>query len=482
MSKFLIENIEILDAPEAASSTMTKEGKRKWMYPIKASGRFYNARLVVGWLLIVFFVSLPIIKINGQPAVLIDFIHRKFALFGLMFYPTDTFLLLLFMVGSILSVIIGTAFLGRVWCGWGCPQTVYLEFVYRPIERFLEGPEHIRRRRDNSPMTFDTFWRKAVKFVLYLLISFALANVFVSYFVGWDHLLEWMQSSPFDNIGFFILMAGTTALMLFDFGYFREQMCAVTCPYARMQSVLLDKDSMIVSYDPGRGEPRAKRGKKVLQQEAEGLIEAKGDCIDCAACVRTCPTGIDIRDGLQLECIACTQCIDACDQIMDSIGKPRGLVRYTSEHEIEGTPTKIIRPRTIIYSTLILAIFVALFSLLAMRKPIDVNVGRDVGAPFIQMTPQEVANRIRFRVHNQGGENLTFTIKALSPANAKVIIVGSPETTLEAGEMKRVDTFVTVPNATFTGTDQVPVKFEVTFSNGYKNVSDFTLLGPSVQK
>ncbi|HCR49398.1 MAG TPA: cytochrome c oxidase accessory protein CcoG, partial [Bacteroidetes bacterium] len=204
--------------------------------------------------------------------------------------------------------------------------------------------------------------------------------------------------------------------------------------------------------------------------------------IDCAACVRTCPTGIDIRDGLQLECIACTQCIDACDQIMDSIGKPRGLVRYTSEHEIEGTPTKIIRPRTIIYSTLILAIFVALFSLLAMRKPIDVNVGRDVGAPFIQMTPQEVANRIRFRVHNQGGENLTFTIKALSPANAKVIIVGSPETTLEAGEMKRVDTFVTVPNATFTGTDQVPVKFEVTFSNGYKNVSDFTLLGPSVQK
>ncbi|MBN8587739.1 MAG: cytochrome c oxidase accessory protein CcoG [Rhodothermia bacterium] len=482
MSKFLIENIEILPADEEVISIMTKDGHRKWMYPIKSSGRFYNARLIVGWLLIAFFVSLPMIKINGQPAVLVDFIHRKFALFGQTFYPTDTFLLLLFMVGTILSVIIGTAFLGRVWCGWGCPQTVYLEFVYRPIERWLEGPEHVRRRRDMSPMSFDAFWRKAVKFVLYLMISFALANVFVSYFVGWDHLLDWMQGSPFDNLGFFILMAGTTALMLFDFGYFREQMCCIACPYARMQSVLLDKDSMIVSYDPSRGEPRAKRGKKVLQQEAEGLIEAKGDCIDCGACVRTCPTGIDIRNGLQLECIACTQCIDACDHIMDGIGKPRGLVRYTSEHEVEGTPTKIVRPRTIIYSTLILAIFVALFSLLAMREPINVNVGRSVGAPYIQMTPQEIANRIRFRVQNQGGQEISFTIKALSPASAKVIVAGPPVTKLARGEMKRVDTFVTVPNGVFSGSDQVPAKFEVTFSNGYKVESDFTLLGPTVRK
>ncbi|MDX1547055.1 MAG: cytochrome c oxidase accessory protein CcoG, partial [Rhodothermales bacterium] len=338
--------LTILDSPEEVLTTLTKDGKRRWMYPTPSPGRYQRARLVVGWLLIALFVALPLVPINGRPAVLLDVVRREFALFGLVFYPTDTFLLLLFMVGTFLAVVLFTALLGRVWCGWGCPQTVYLEFVFRPIERWVEGKEHVRKRRDDGPWTLDKVWRKGVKWALYLVLSLALAHVFVSYFVGWSQLTAWMQQPPAAHWGYFVIMALTTGLVLFDFGYFREQMCTITCPYARFQSVLLDPHSLIVSYDPVRGEPRG-RGK-----QRENL----GDCIDCFACVRTCPTGIDIRDGLQMECIACTQCIDACDDIMDRVGSPRGLIRYTSEQALEGKPTKRLRPRTVVYGGLLIVV------------------------------------------------------------------------------------------------------------------------------
>ncbi|MFK7848818.1 MAG: cytochrome c oxidase accessory protein CcoG, partial [Rhodothermales bacterium] len=318
---------EVLESPVEVLSTMTRDGKRKWLYPTLSAGIFHKRRLITGWALIVLFVMLPVIQINGKPAVLIDFIHREFALFGLIFYPTDTLLLLMVMISTVLGVGLFTALLGRVWCGWACPQTVYLEFVYRPIERWIEGKEHVRKRRNEGPWTWEKAWKKGLKFSIYLVISVLLANVFISYLVGWHNLLEWMQQPPAQNWGFFLTMTFTSGLILYDFGYFREQMCTIACPYARLQSVLLDEDSMIVSYDPNRGEPRARRGKKKMAQELAGEIPAQGDCIDCFACVRTCPTGIDIRDGLQMECIACTQCIDACDSIMDNINKPRGLIR-----------------------------------------------------------------------------------------------------------------------------------------------------------
>ncbi|RMF65280.1 MAG: cytochrome c oxidase accessory protein CcoG, partial [Bacteroidetes bacterium] len=366
------QNVGVLEAPEEVLTTLTREGKRKWLYPVPSEGRFTRWRRRVAWVLILLYLALPLIPINGRPAVLLDFVHREFALFGIIFYPTDTVLLMLSLILVILVVVLGTALLGRVWCGWACPQTVYMEFVFRPIERLIEGKEHVRKRRDEGPWTWDKIWRKTVKLGVFLLISLVLAHTFVAYFVGWDNLLMWMTEPPTRHWMFFVMMALTTGLVLFDFGYFREQMCTITCPYARMQSVLLDPDSLIVSYDPNRGEPRGK-GKK-----REGL----GDCIDCFACVRTCPTGIDIRDGLQMECIACTQCIDACDAIMDRIGKPRGLIRYTSENALAGKPTRIFRPRVVLYTAL-LAVVASLFVLtLVNRAPYDLDVGRSVGEPY----------------------------------------------------------------------------------------------------
>ena len=315
-------------------------------------------------------------------------------------------------------------------------------------------------------------------FFIYLLISLALALVFVSYFVGWHNLLDWMQQPPAQNWGFFLMMAFTTGLILYDFGYFREQMCTIACPYARMQSVLLDEDSMIVSYDPNRGEPRAKRGKKKIALELAGEIPSQGDCIDCAACVRTCPTGIDIRDGLQMECVACTQCIDACDVIMENIGKPKGLIRYTSEYELAGKQTKRLRPRTVVYGILIVSVFSVLVALLVGRGAFDIDVGRSVGEPFTVLPDGRISNRLRFRVRNQQQAPVAFTISAVQPEGIEVKIIGATPVNLEPSEMKRVETWVLIPAESFSS-DRLEASFQLSFDDGKVEIVPFTLLGPT---
>jgi cytochrome c oxidase accessory protein FixG len=459
----------ILDSPEEVLTTLTREGKRKWMYPTPSPGRYARRRRMLGWGLIALFVALPILRVNGKPAVLLDVVHREFALFGLTFYPTDTFLLLLFGIAALVAIALLTALLGRVWCGWGCPQTVYLEFVYRPIERLIEGKEHVRQRRDAGPWTWDKAWRKTAKWAVYAVLSVALAHVFVSYFVGWDALLRWMTGPPAEHWGFFLVMAVTTALVLFDFGYFREQMCTIACPYARFQSVLMDEDSMIVSYDPNRGEPRGK-GK-----QREGL----GDCIDCLACVRTCPTGIDIRDGLQMECVACTQCIDACDAIMLKVGQAPGLIRYTSEHALEGLPTKKLRPRTALYGGLLVAVAAMFTVTLVAREPFDVNVGRATGAPFMEMPDGTVSNRLVFRVRNQTPAPVTFSIEGAAPTGMDLRVVGRQPIALDPQEMTRVEVFVMTPPEAFGGRPEREATFRLRFSDGREETVVFPLLGPS---
>ncbi len=471
-------SVGVLDSPEEVLTTLTSDGKRKWMYPVPEKGRYWMRRLITGWALIVLFVGLPVVQINGKPAILLDLLNREFTFFGVTFYPTDTFILLMLFVGIMISIFLFTALLGRVWCGWACPQTVYMEFVYRPIERWIEGAEHKRRNRDLGPWTWDKAWRKAAKLSIYVVISLALAHAFVSYFVGWSQLVAWMQQPPTEHWGYFVLMFVTTGLVLFDFGYFREQMCTITCPYARLQSVLLDEDSLIVSYDPNRGEPRAKRGKKKIEQEEAGLIPAKGDCIDCYSCVRTCPTGIDIRDGLQMECIACTQCVDACDFIMDKIGKPRGLIRYTSEHELEGVRTRRLRPRTMVYGTLLVVIATVFTVALTTRGAYDVNVGRAVGDPYMTLPNDQVANRLRFRVRNQTPKDATFSVEALEPADAELRVVGVSPVTLAPKEMKRVEVWVVLPEAELPG-GRAEGRFLLKFDDGYTEEVSFPLLGPS---
>lgn len=469
-------SVPVLESPDEVLSTLGRDGKRRWLYPTLSVGRFLRSRAVVGWILIALFTLLPWIKIGGKPAIFINLLQREFTFFGLTLYSTDTVLWMVFILAVLIGVFFGTALLGRVWCGWGCPQTVYLEFVYRPIERWLEGTEAARRRRNEGPWVWDKVWRKGVKFSVYGLISLALAHTFVAYFVSWDALLRWMMRPPEENWSFFLMMSITSGLIFFDFASFREQMCTIACPYARFQSVLIDKDSMIVSYDTGRGEPRGRRTRAIRKQEAEGVKLNLGDCIDCGACVRTCPTGIDIRNGLQMECIGCTQCMDACDAIMIGVKKPVGLIRYTSENALEGKPTRPARPRTVIYGILLTALTTVFVTLLVMRPTLNMNIVRAVNVPFLEMG-DGIANNLRFSLLNHR-EDTTIDIVAVEPPGTEVKLVGSRPFVLEQGDRVRFDAFVIVPPEAFVDGSADGV-FEVRSADGRVQRKNFHLLGPS---
>ncbi len=473
------DDVGILESPDEVLSTLRADGSRRWLYPTPSKGRFWRRRQVVGWALIAFFVSLPVVRVGGKPAVLLDVAVREFTFFGFTFYPTDTFLLLLAGIGILVSVALVTALLGRVWCGWACPQTVYLEFFYRPVERLVEGAEHVRARRDAGPWTWDKAWRKGAKWGIYFVASALLAHTFTAYFVGWDRLLAWMTGPPTEHWPYFVLAAATTGLVLFDFGYFREQMCTLACPYGRFQSILLDPHSMIVSYDPGRGEPRAKRGKKAIAQELAGERPPLGDCVDCGACVRTCPTGIDIREGLQMECVACTQCIDACDSIMDAVDLPRGLIRYTSERAIEGGETRVLRGRTAAYGALLVAVAAVFTVALTTRHAYDVDLGRAVGQPYLEMADGRVANRVRLRVRNQTATGAAFRAELAVPEGGALRLGTTPPVSVDARQQVRVEGAITVPASTFEGTAEVPAVVRLTFDDGSTTDVPFTLLGPS---
>ena len=467
-------------ATEEVLSTLDLSGNRKWIYPTPSHGRFWRARLVVGWVLIVFFVALPWIELKGRPAVFLDLARREFTFFGLTLHPTDTVILMVFLLTILVSIFFVTALFGRVWCGWACPQTVYLEFVYRPIERLIEGKESQRKRRDQGPWSWDKTWRKWAKLSIFAAISLFLAHTFVAYFAGWENLLHWMSRSPMEAPGYFFMMALTTGLILFDFGYFREQMCTLACPYARLQSVLMDEDSLIVSYDRSRGEKRGtyrerKKADKVLDLD-DGEITF-GDCIDCGACVRTCPTGIDIRDGLQMECVSCTQCVDACDYIMDSINKPRGLIRYTSENVIDGNKTRVARPRLFMYAALLLGLITIFVSLVATRAPLELDVHRASGTTYNITADDDLANRMSLRLRNRTAEPAELRLVPTSPQGAQVRIVGDQQPLLPPGEIVRFEAWITVPQDVL-GPGAAIAEFDVLLDGEVVDTHSVRLLRP----
>jgi cytochrome c oxidase accessory protein FixG len=303
--------------------------------------------------------------------MLLDLPRRQFTLFGTTFLPTDTLLVMLLGLGLAFTILFVTALLGRVWCGWACPQTVYLEFLFRPIEHWLEGGAHGAATLDKQGGLAP---RRLIKLGIYAVLACFLAHTFLGYFVPVAELAQWVRRSPFEHPVSFLVMAGTTGLVFFDFAYFREQTCLIACPYGRLQSVLLDRRSAIVGYDPRRGEPRM-RGIKQRPATA-------GDCIDCQMCVLTCPTGIDIREGLQMECIHCAQCIDACDAVMTKIGRPRGLIRYGSRDGFAGRAGSFLRPRLIAYPAVLVLAFGLFAWQLGGRSATEVTVLRASTVPF----------------------------------------------------------------------------------------------------
>lgn len=396
-----------LEPEEHVLSTLEQDGSRRWMYPTLSKGFYLVARRIVGYALILLFVSLPHVRIGGKPAILLDITARKFTLFGFTFLPTDTLLLALFMVSVFLTIFLLTALLGRVWCGWACPQTVYMELVFRPIERFFDGTVG----RGGRPRQGISSWRRIAKYLAYLLLAIGLAHTFLAYFVGVDRLAEWVRQSPIEHPVPFLVMAATTIAMLFDFCFFREQLCLIACPYGRFQSVLLDRKSLIVAYDVRRGEPRGKVHKSLSIIDAPNESAKQGDCVDCGACVRTCPTGIDIRKGLQMECVNCTQCIDACDEIMTRLERPTGLIRYSSQDGIEGKSLSKWRPRLVIYPLALTLMIGAFLFVLTQRLSFDATILRNIGTPFTMADSGEVRNSMKLKLVNRADRPLRLDLR-----------------------------------------------------------------------
>ncbi len=419
--------------PEAdVLSTLRADGSRRWLRPILSSGRFLARRRGVAWALIVLFTTIPFLKVHGKPLLLLDVAHREFTIVGVTFLPTDTLLLALLILSIFITIFLLTALFGRVWCGWACPQTVYMEFVYRPLERWIEGRHH---RTGTVPTG-----RLVLKYAAFLVISFYLANTFLAYFVGVERLAEWMTRSPFTHPGAFLVMAVTLLLMMIDFSFFREQMCTIACPYGRLQSVLLDRNSLIIAYDRNRGEPRGPLRRGAVD------VPPKGDCIDCHLCVKTCPTGIDIRDGLQMECIGCAQCIDACDRVMDKIDRPRGLIRYGSEEGIETGRRRFLRPRVVIYPLLLTGLLTLLTVKLVGRSDVDVTVLRGRTTPYRVLEDGAVSNVVRVKITNRSEVVKTYDVRLEGDG---VVASGSLPLRVPPGEAVQLDVEVILPRGRF---------------------------------
>ncbi|MCS6968832.1 MAG: cytochrome c oxidase accessory protein CcoG [Cytophagales bacterium] len=404
-------------------STIDEKGKRKWVYPKKPSGRFTRYRQAVALVLLGFFFSAPFIKVNGYPLLLINILERKFVIFGNVFWPQEMYLFVLAFLTGIVFIILFTVIYGRLFCGWVCPQTIFMEMVFRKIEYAIEGDYMQQKALDKMPWTsWEKILKKGTKYAVFYAISVLITNFFLAYIIGVEKLYQIITDPIEQHIGGFIAMLIFSGVFYTVFAYFREQVCTVVCPYGRLQGVLLDKNSIVITYDEVRGEPRGKLRK--------GEKRHLGDCIDCMQCVYVCPTGIDIRNGTQLECINCTACIDACDHIMDKIGKPRGLIRYASRNEIEqgrypdAEKPKKVTPRMVAYTVVLLILLGIIGGLLFTRGMIGVRIMRAQGSLYQVSESGRISNLYNIKIINKTLHYLPLSLKVIEPANASIRIVG----------------------------------------------------------
>ncbi|MEO5917584.1 MAG: cytochrome c oxidase accessory protein CcoG [Luteolibacter sp.] len=428
-------------------TTINDDGSRYFLHPADVKGPWNIFRRFVGVLLIAVYVLLPWIPINGNPAVFLDVENRMFHLFGLTLVPQDLWVMFFAISGLGFVLFFATSLLGRVWCGWACPYTVFLDHVYRRIERWIEGDAPARRALEKAPWTAGKISKRLLKHFLFAAIAAAIAHVFLSYFVSLGRLYDFMQEGPLQHVTAFGIVLFLTLVLWFCFGYFREQFCIIMCPYGRLQSALTDDDTVNVGYDEKRGEPRGAKGK------------AEGDCIDCRRCVQVCPTGIDIRNGLQLECIGCTACIDACDDIMTKVDRPKGLIRYDSFNGFAGKKRRYLRPRVYAYCALA-GLGLAALILVASNKarPFIATISRAGGAGFFS-DDASVRNIYKVRVFNKRNQTATVTIHLGKGTPAGYQLSGADQSfSLPAlSEMSRT-CVVFAPLASYVGTSDIVIE------------------------
>lgn len=380
-------------------ATVSEEGKRSWVYPKKPSGKYYDYRKYVSYFLLTFFVVSPFIKINGNQFVLLNFIDRRFNIFSFPFWPQDFHLMVISMIIAVLFITLLTVAFGRLFCGWVCPQTIFMEMVFRRVEYWIEGDRGKQMVLDRQKWNAEKIRKKGLKWFIFFLISFTVANVFAAYLVGSDQVFIYLTEGPIKHLKPFIFLLAFTGVFYFIFAWFREQVCVIACPYGRLQSVLLDEQSIVVAYDYKRGEGETGRARFRRNEDRAEL--GKGDCIDCFQCVQVCPTGIDIRNGTQLECVNCTACIDACDAMMLAVGLPTGLIRFASEDEIAKGNKFKFTTRMKAYAAVLTILVGLLIGLLFVRSDLDATVLRLPGSLYERKGEHILSNVYTYKLINK---------------------------------------------------------------------------------
>lgn len=406
-----------METPENESfrdtiGTLSEDGKRAWVYPKKPSGRYYEWRKIVSYVLLAFLFAAPFIKINGNQFLMFNILERRFNIFGFPFWPQDFYLFVISMLIGVIFIALFTVGFGRIFCGWICPQTIFLEMVFRRIEYWIDGDRNKQRKLDKQAWDAEKIRKRLLKWFIFLIISFLIANVFLAYLIGSDKLLMYIQEGPADHMGTLVPLIIFTAVFYFVFAWFREQVCIIACPYGRLQGVLLDNKSIVVAYDHKRGE--AENGRKKFRKNEDRDALGYGDCIDCLQCVHVCPTGIDIRNGTQLECVNCTACIDECDHIMESINLPKGLIRYASDDNIERKEPFKLTPRLKGYIAVLIILMGVLSGMLLLRNDIEANVLRLPGQLYEHKEGTIISNVFTYKLVNKTTkeiENITFKLR-----------------------------------------------------------------------
>ncbi len=426
--------------------TVDAQGKRIWVYAKKPKGAYHTKRIIVSiTLLLVFFIT-PFLKWHDRPFLLFNIFERKFILFGHVFWPQDFFLLAITAITFFVFIILFTVAFGRVWCGWACPQTLFMEMVFRKIEYWIEGDANEQRRLNKASWDVTKTIKKVSKHFLFLLISLLIAHVAMGYLIGMDQVREIVSQPPSDHLSGFIGLIAFTGIFYGVFAWFREQACIVVCPYGRLQSVLLVKDSIVVAYDWLRGEPRGK-----LKKDQSKITEKQGDCIDCKLCVHVCPTNIDIRNGTQLECVNCTACIDACDDVMIKIEKPKGLIRYSSYNAIKDGNQKLLTPRTIGYSFVLTALLVLLTYFITTRSDIETTILKVPGTLYTKTDDGQITNLYTIEFLNKTFQDIPLTVKVESPAKASFLKIGDPTIVVPKEGFLKGMIMVKLPEEELTG-------------------------------
>tara|TARA_B100001146_G_scaffold213216_1_gene213362 strand:- start:1236 stop:2657 length:1422 start_codon:yes stop_codon:yes gene_type:complete len=459
--------------------TLNEEGKRAWVYPKKPSGKWYEYRKYVSYILLIFLFSAPFIKINGNQFLMFNVLERRFNIFGAPFWPQDFHLFVIMMIIGVVFVIFFTVAFGRLFCGWVCPQTIFMEMVFRRIEYWIEGDRGKQIRLDKMPWNKEKIRKRITKWIVFFIISFLIANVFLAYLIGSDQLLRYITEGPFKHLSTLLSLLIFTGVFYFVFAWFREQVCIIACPYGRLQGVLLDTKSIVVAYDHKRGEKE--EGRARFKKNEDRAATGKGDCIDCFQCVQVCPTGIDIRNGTQLECVNCTACIDACDAMMEAVKLPKGLIRYASEENIEKKKKFEFTPRLKGYSV-VLGILVAVFvGMLFLRNDVEARVLRLPGQLYERKENNMISNVYTFKLVNKTVDEIEEVTFQLKSHKGIIKVVSHDSFDIPEQGMAEGTLFIEINASALTG-DKDRVEIEVLSGDVVIETTTTAFLGPRSYK